>query len=97
MHKVIPPVPSPYAIERAGVLQRLQPDTRTKVVLVCAPAGYGKTTTLAQLLRRFTTQGVDCAWLQLDEGDNDVSRFMSSTNNANGIPRRDIASSRSSA
>jgi LuxR family maltose regulon positive regulatory protein len=82
MHKVIPPVPSPYAIERTGIMQRLQTDTRMKVALVCAPAGYGKTTTLAQLLRHLTTQGADCAWLDLDEGDNDVSRFMSSMQRA---------------
>jgi LuxR family maltose regulon positive regulatory protein len=50
----------------------------TKVVLLHAPAGYGKTTTLIQLHRRFVADGVACAWLQLDDADNDLSRFMRS-------------------
>src|SRR5262249_25768329 len=41
-------------------------------VLVCAPAGFGKTTLLADWAR---SDGRPVAWLSLDEGDNDPARF----------------------
>jgi LuxR family maltose regulon positive regulatory protein len=42
------------------------------LVLVCAPAGFGKTTLLADWLR---SGGQPVAWLSLDAGDNDPARF----------------------
>lgn len=41
--------------------------------LLSAPAGYGKTTLLAQWIARCRWPG---AWLSLDEGDNDLVRFL---------------------
>ena len=43
-----------------------------KLTLVIAPAGFGKTTAMAQWLRR---SALKYAWLSLDEGDNDPVRF----------------------
>lgn len=48
-----------------------------KLVLVRAPAGFGKTTAMAQSRQRMESQGVATAWLTLDRADNDGSRFMS--------------------
>src|SRR5262249_4737334 len=42
------------------------------LVLVCAPAGYGKTVAVADWARR---GGRPVAWLSLDAGDNDPVRF----------------------
>jgi LuxR family maltose regulon positive regulatory protein len=42
------------------------------LVLVCAPAGFGKTALLADWLR---SDGRPVAWLSLDAGDNDPVRF----------------------
>jgi LuxR family maltose regulon positive regulatory protein len=42
------------------------------LTLVCAPAGFGKTTLLADWLR---SGGRPVAWLSLDAGDNDPVRF----------------------
>jgi LuxR family transcriptional regulator, maltose regulon positive regulatory protein len=42
------------------------------LTLVCAPAGFGKTTLLADWLR---SGGWPVAWLSLDAGDNDPVRF----------------------
>ena len=44
-----------------------------KLTLVSAPAGYGKTTLVADWLRR-VEDGV--TWLSLDESDNDPARFL---------------------
>ena len=41
--------------------------------LVSAPAGYGKTTLVSSWLRETS---IPCAWLSLEESDNDVVRFM---------------------
>ena len=59
-------------VARPRLLERLRAATVREFVLVCAPAGFGKSTLLAdwvQLDRR------PVAWLSLDEGDNDPVRF----------------------
>jgi LuxR family transcriptional regulator, maltose regulon positive regulatory protein len=47
-----------------------------QVVTVAAPAGYGKSTLMAQWHARLLEHGVSCAWLSLDEDDNDAARFL---------------------
>jgi len=47
-----------------------------RVVLVRAPAGYGKSTLMAQWHTHLVEQGVPCAWLPVDEGDDDKVRFV---------------------
>ncbi len=71
--KLSPPVPREDWVGRDVLLRRLT-WSRARVVLLAAPAGYGKTTLAAQWRasmagrRRF-------AWLSLDEGDNDPRRL----------------------
>jgi LuxR family maltose regulon positive regulatory protein len=49
----------------------------TRLVLVSAPAGFGKTTVLSQWLESSaTTAPRNVAWLSLDAGDNDLRRFL---------------------
>lgn len=43
-----------------------------RLLLVHAPAGYGKTTTIAERLKAL---GANSAWYRLEESDNDPSRF----------------------
>jgi LuxR family transcriptional regulator, maltose regulon positive regulatory protein len=43
------------------------------LTLVSAPAGYGKTTLVSSWLRE---TGIPCAWLSLEESDNDPVRFL---------------------
>jgi len=64
----------PGAVRRWALLARLARIGRdVRLVLVVAPAGYGKTTTLAQWGevedRRFS-------WLQLDDTDNDPAAML---------------------
>jgi LuxR family maltose regulon positive regulatory protein len=46
-----------------------------RLTLVSAPAGFGKTTLIAEWLAQLTM--ANCAWLSLDESDNDPVRFLS--------------------
>jgi ATP/maltotriose-dependent transcriptional regulator MalT len=46
------------------------------VVLVVAPAGYGKSTLMARWHAQLVDRGVPCAWLSLDENDDDKVRFL---------------------
>lgn len=47
-----------------------------RLVLVHAPAGFGKTTAMLQLRARLEAQGAETAWLTLDQSDNDAARFL---------------------
>jgi LuxR family maltose regulon positive regulatory protein len=62
----------PDLVPRPRLAQRLDEARGRGLVLVCAPAGYGKTVLLAEWVRRARRQA---AWLSLDAGDNDPARF----------------------
>ena len=49
---------------------------RPRLVLVSAPAGFGKTTLLSQWLSHDDELAGRVAWLSLDGGDNDPGRFL---------------------
>jgi LuxR family maltose regulon positive regulatory protein len=65
------PLPRPRLDSSSDVLDGIFP-----VVLVAAPAGYGKSTLMARWHARLLERGVACAWLSLDEDDNDAARFL---------------------
>lgn len=46
------------------------------VAVICAPAGYGKSTVMTRWHEGLRASGVACAWLSLDEDDNDPARFL---------------------
>jgi LuxR family transcriptional regulator, maltose regulon positive regulatory protein len=62
------PVTRPGTIRRVTLIERLIRDDCGPIVSVAAPAGYGKTTLLAQWAER---DGRAFAWVSLDENDND--------------------------
>ncbi len=67
--KIQPPRPRTDSIDRGSLELRLAAALAgTRVSLLCAPAGYGKTTLLARALSRLPA---DCAiaWFSADEGD----------------------------
>ena len=66
------PRPGPGLVPRPRLAQRLDDGLRQGLVLVCAPAGYGKTALLADWARNGEHPA---AWLSLDAGDNDPARF----------------------
>jgi LuxR family maltose regulon positive regulatory protein len=59
-------------VERPHLIDRLNNGTRSKLTLVSAPAGYGKTTLISQWS---SLSDYPFAWLSLDENDNDLIRF----------------------
>ncbi|HST17451.1 MAG TPA: LuxR C-terminal-related transcriptional regulator [Gaiellaceae bacterium] len=62
------PVPRPGSVPRAALVNRLRAARELPVATVVAPAGYGKTTLLAQWVER---DARPCAWVTVDERDND--------------------------
>jgi len=71
--KLYIPSPRPKVVLRERLIALLNEGLHSKLTLISAPAGFGKTTLVSQWIR-------DCklpvAWLSLDEGDNDPIRFM---------------------
>jgi LuxR family maltose regulon positive regulatory protein len=70
--KLYVPGPQPGFVARPRLLERLEEGLVRGLVLVCAPAGFGKTSLLADWARR---GGRPVAWLSLDQADNDPARF----------------------
>jgi LuxR family maltose regulon positive regulatory protein len=70
--KVSIPRTRPDRLARARLFQRLDEGIAQALVLVCAPAGFGKATLLAD---RATSASSPVAWLSLDADDNDPARF----------------------
>ena len=66
------PRPRPDLVPRPRLAERLDEGLARGLMLVCAPAGYGKTVLLAAWARRGQPPA---AWLSLDAGDNDPARF----------------------
>jgi ATP/maltotriose-dependent transcriptional regulator MalT len=65
----------PNALERERLLALLERHAEAKLVLIHAPAGYGKSTLMAQWHRRLVASGRATAWICLDENDNDAGRL----------------------
>jgi ATP/maltotriose-dependent transcriptional regulator MalT len=78
--KLFAPARRPQLVARPRVAERLGTslDSGHRLTLVSAPAGFGKTTLLSDWLtdldqrQRHTRLG----WLSLDDGDNDLTRFV---------------------
>jgi LuxR family transcriptional regulator, maltose regulon positive regulatory protein len=62
----------PGMVSRPRLAEALDEGLNRGLVLVCAPAGYGKTALLADWARRGRRP---VGWLSLDSGDNDPARF----------------------
>lgn len=74
--KFLPPYLRPNMVHRNRLLEHLSLQPQTRLALVSAPAGYGKTTLLAAWRLALLEQGCAVAWLVLDDTDNDLQRFL---------------------
>lgn len=99
-----PPAPQPWWIERPRVQRRLDRRFAVPVTVIAAPAGYGKTSALAQALALTTdvggSAGVDL-WVQCDNGDADPAVFavavLTAARGASAIDRSPALDERESA
>lgn len=72
--KIYTPTPHKGFISRKKLIDQLNSGRESKLILVSAPAGYGKTTLLAEWIEQRSFQ---VGWVSLDEQDNDLRRFFS--------------------
>src|ERR1700751_1761093 len=62
-------------VARPGRSEPLSRGAESALTLVSAPAGFGKTTLLAEWLAVAAADGRSVAWLSLDQRDNDPALF----------------------
>ena len=74
--KLRPPALDPHQVLRAAVTEAVTQAGSARLVLVRAPAGFGKTTAMAQCRACFEEVGVATAWLTLGATDNDPACFL---------------------
>lgn len=77
----VPSTPS-FEVPRTAIREHVLATESSRLVLIHAPAGFGKTTVMRQLRDIYRQRGTPTAWLTLDESDNDVTRFISGCFNA---------------
>lgn len=63
-------------VPRSALIARLDPGRSPLLSLLRSPAGFGKTTLLAQFHDHLEKDGEAVAWLALDEDDRDPERFV---------------------
>ncbi len=68
----IPPT-RPELVSRPRLIKRLNAGLHRKLTLISAPAGFGKTMLVSEWVASCERPA---AWLSLDEGDNDPTRFL---------------------
>ena len=71
--KLYIPPPRPNVVLRPRLSERLNEGLHRKLTLIAAPAGFGKTTLASAWLASCEWRA---AWLSLDEGDSDPTRFL---------------------
>ncbi len=71
--KLAVPEPPPFFIPRSEVMAGLMAGLQGRITTLIAGSGYGKTMHLAWLVREAS---MSVAWLQLDEWDGSLTRFL---------------------
>src|SRR4051812_36419272 len=69
-----PPLDAARALTRAA-LPGAEAIEHARLVLVTAPAGFGKTTALCQYERALARAGIATGWLTVDRDHDDIARF----------------------
>lgn len=75
--KLFPPRWRSGLVARRRLVDRLIRDTAAKLILISAPAGFGKSTLLAEWLDATQGDPAPVAWLSIDRSDNDPVTFWS--------------------
>ncbi len=79
--KLFIPQVRPSLVPRPRLFAKLDSGLEAKLTLISAPAGYGKTTLVADWLRHSgqAANDIQFCWFSLDENDNDLARFLAYT------------------
>lgn len=73
--KMHPPHLHGATVERPRLIAMLERATQARLAIISSPAGFGKSTLLAQWAMKAGMSG-HIAWLSLDAQDNDLARFL---------------------
>jgi len=71
--KLYIPPPRPKVVHRTRLIEQINKGLHGKLTLISAPAGFGKTTLVSDWIAGCKRPA---AWLSMDEGDNDSTRFL---------------------
>ncbi|GAB3891926.1 LuxR C-terminal-related transcriptional regulator [Larkinella knui] len=66
--------PGSQTVHRAELFENLATGLKTKLMLISAPAGFGKTTLVSDWIIQ---QKIPAVWYSLDTSDNDAAKFLS--------------------
>src|SRR6187551_3428878 len=71
--RLYPPRVRANLVERSSLISRLSEDPNRQLTLICAPAGYGKSTLAVQWAAQMA---LPTAWVRLEPDDNDPATFF---------------------
>jgi len=74
--KTRPPQSSILLVSRPRLIQALDACLERDISFIIAPAGFGKSTLLAQWRARLVEQSTPCGWISLDEADAQARQFL---------------------
>ena len=75
-YKYFPPPMNPRALLRHKILNDiLELEENTRTIIFQAPAGYGKSTCMQQVMQALNSRGWETAWFTCDRADNDLTQF----------------------
>lgn len=73
--KLHPPMRRTGLVERSRLKERLESSLGQRLLLLSAPAGYGKTSSLVQAYQWLRGEGRRVGWISLDKDDNSLTCF----------------------
>jgi LuxR family maltose regulon positive regulatory protein len=75
IHTKLAPAHAREQVARTVPLERLRAGRERKLTVVCAPAGYGKSTLLAEWRAALLAEGAQAGWVSFDDDDDEPSTF----------------------
>ena len=71
--KLFAPLRVKQAVQRGALVEKLNNGLARKLTLVCAPAGFGKSSLLGEWAAGCRRP---CVWVSLDQGERDLQQFL---------------------
>ncbi|MEN8226695.1 MAG: LuxR C-terminal-related transcriptional regulator [Bacteroidota bacterium] len=71
--KIQKPAPGKHLVQRSQLYNKLNEGLNRKLILISAPAGFGKTTVLSEWIRH---NNIPAAWFSIDSLNNDTDDFL---------------------